>query len=268
VSPPRILAVAAVAFVAMNHRDALPPLEDLHDRPRRVLAVFPHPDDESYGCAGALAREGAREDAAAVLMCLTRGEASSMGRERGLTPDQVGALREERLRQVEEIVGLDALLLPGFPDGRLARCSLDEVSAAIGAAIDAFRPQVVIGHDPRGVNGHSDHIASHWALRHALLERPGTRFAMIVYTQETCDAVRPRLLFPTRPEEIDAELRLSPAEADRKEACLRVHEALVTLRDDGPPELLRRPPVERFDFLGEDRTPPAADLFDGLDDSA
>ena len=52
-------------------------------------------------------------------------------------------------------------------------------------------------------------------------------------------------------------------EADAKERALRVHEALITLRDDGDPSLLRRPPVERYDFLGEDRPEPLDDLFDG-----
>ncbi len=241
-------------------------LESLRGRPRRVLAVFPHPDDEAYGCAGALARETARADTAVVLLCLTRGEATSVFREQGLTREQIGDLRAARMREVERILGLDALLLPGLPDGRLARCELDAVADVVGAALDALRPQVVIGHDPRGVNGHPDHIASHWAIRHALLGRPALRFAMIAYTQEMCDAVRPRLLFPTRDEEMDAVLHLSADEVDAKEACLRVHEAFVTVTgEDAGGTKMQRPPVERFDYLGEDVTPPDDDLFAGLE---
>ena len=64
-------------------------LKALSRRKKRLLAVFPHPDDEAYGCAGALARAGRDPDGAAVLLCLTRGEASKMGPERGLSPDEV-----------------------------------------------------------------------------------------------------------------------------------------------------------------------------------
>ena len=57
-------------------------------------------------------------------------------------------------------------------------------------------------------------------------------------------------------------LELSPAEAEAKEACLRVHDALVTLRDDADPARFLRPAIEHFDFLGEEFDPPLTDLFD------
>ncbi|MEN8149914.1 MAG: PIG-L deacetylase family protein [Planctomycetota bacterium] len=236
-------------------------LRALADRPKRLLAVFPHPDDEAYGCAGVLARAGADPDAAAVLFTLTRGEASSYGPANGLSPDAVGDLREERLETVAEVTGIDGLIVGRFPDSRLARVPLDEVGDAIGRAIDAFSPHVVVGHDPRGVNAHADHVASHWAIRQALLTRPGIRFAMIVYRQADCDAIAPRLLLPTADAEIDAVIDLTPEETRKKEACLRAHDALVTVVEDGPAGLLRRPAVERFDFLGEEFDPPAGDLF-------
>jgi len=236
-------------------------LAALSYRPKRLLAVFPHPDDEAYGCAGVLARAGADPDVAAALFTLTPGEASSYGPENGLSPGEVAELRTGRLVAVAEATGIDALIVGGFPDSRLARVPLDETGDAVGRAIDAFSPQVVIGHDPRGVNAHADHIASHWAIRQALLTRPGIRFAMIVYRQEDADAIAPRLLFGTPDAEIDAVVRLTPEETRKKEICLRAHDALVTVVRDGPPGLLRRPAVERFDFLGEDQTPPLPDLF-------
>jgi len=233
-------------------------LAAFRDRPRRLLAVFPHPDDESYGPAGTLHRAG-RNGSAAVYI-LTRGEASSMGRERGLTPDEVAAVRRERLAAVDAILGLDALLLGAFPDGGMARCPLGTMADAVGAAIDAYRPQVVIAHDPRGVNAHADHIATHWAVRAALGSRPGIRLAMLAYPQELAEAIAPRLLFPTPEEEVDCVVELDEAEIDAKQRALDVHEAIVTLRDDGSGRL-RRPGVERYDFLGETFDPPVSDVF-------
>lgn len=236
-------------------------LAALRKRARRLLVVLPHPDDESYGCAGTLARLGADPDAATVFLCLTRGEASSMGPERGLSRGEVAALREERLEQVAAVLDLDALLIAGLPDRGMARLPLDELTAPIRAALDAFRPQVVIGHDPRGVNAHPDHIASHWALRDALRDQPDVRFAMLAYPADLCEAVKPRLLFPTPEEEIDVVIHLTPGEAEKKERCLRIHEALVTLFAENEPGLMLRPPIERYDLFGEAFNPPADDLF-------
>jgi LmbE family N-acetylglucosaminyl deacetylase len=226
---------------------------------RRLLAVFPHPDDESYGCAGTFNRLAADPDTATVLFCLTRGEASEMGPARGLSPDEVAALRTRRMEAVGRILDLDGLILGDLPDGRLARCALDVVAAGIDEVLRAFEPQVVIAHDPRGVNAHGDHIATHWALRHALIGKQ-VRLAMLVYPASLAEEIKPRLLLPTPEEEVDALIHLTDDEIDAKERCLRIHEAFVTMRDDGG-NLLRRPPVERYDFLGEDRSPPVSDLF-------
>ncbi|MHC5009747.1 MAG: PIG-L family deacetylase [Planctomycetota bacterium] len=245
------------------HRDPAA-LHALRDRLRRLLCVFPHPDDEAYGCAGALARAGRDPDAAVVLLCLTRGEASSVYQGRGLTADEVGRMREARMVEVAEAVAADGIVVASLPDGRLARRPLAEVSRPIADVVEAFRPQVVIGHDPRGVNAHADHIASHWAVRHALEGSSDARFAMVVYDEETARALQGRLLFPTPDDEIDAVLHLSTDEAEVKERCLRIHEALVTLREDGEPELFVRPPIERYDFLGEAVSPAVDDLFSGL----
>jgi LmbE family N-acetylglucosaminyl deacetylase len=240
-------------------------LTELRTSAKRLLAVFPHPDDESYGPAGTLARAGAERDTAVVVFCMTRGEASSIGKERGISPDEVAELRHERLMRVADHLKLDAMLIGEEPDGKMAYRPLDHMSASIFAVLEAFRPQVVIAHDPRGVNAHPDHIATHWALRHALLRASRTRVAMMAYPEELADALKPRLLFATPESEIDAVVHLSDAEIEAKEACLRAHDALITLRDDADPSLLRRPPVERYDFLGEDFDPPLDDLFAELD---
>jgi LmbE family N-acetylglucosaminyl deacetylase len=233
-------------------------LRRFRDRPRRVLAIFPHPDDEAYGPAGTLVMN-ARDGSSAVYI-MTRGEASVMGRERGISPDAVAAIRRERLARVDALLGLDALLLGAFPDGLMARRPLPELAGAVGAALDAYAPEVVIAHDPRGVNAHPDHIATHWAIRAALATRPGIRLAMLAYLQELADAVAPRLLFATPEEEIDCVIALDAAAVEAKQRALDVHEAIVTLREDGSGRLLR-PGIERYDFLGEDFDPPATDLF-------
>jgi len=233
---------------------------------RRLLAVFAHPDDESYGVAGLLTRLGAAPDARAALLCLTRGEASSMGPARGLSTVEVGALRTKRLQRVAEITQLDALHVGDLPDGRVAREPLRQVADQVGRVLDAFAPHVVVTHCARGVNGHPDHVATHWAVRRALEERPGIRLAMVAYRREACDAIRPRLLFATPDDEIDVTLHLDERERLAKEACLRVHEAVATIDPEraAADGLLLRPAIEELDLLGERLVPVTDDVFQGL----
>ena len=221
-------------------------LSPLNSRSRRVLAIFPHPDDESYGPAGMLYRIGRDPDAATAVFIMTRGEASSMGPQKGLTPDGVADLRRGRLGEVDRLLGLDALLIGGFTDSGMAHQPLAEMKAAVTACLDAMQPQVVIVHDARGVNAHPDHISAHWAVRAALAERETVRLAMLAYPREMAEAIAPRLIFPTPEEEVDCVIHLDAAETEAKQACLEVHEAIVTLREDPDDERIYRPPVERF----------------------
>ncbi len=241
-------------------------LTRLRERKRRLLVVLPHPDDESYGCAGLLARYGKDEDTATVFLCLTRGEASSMGPQRGITPDEVAAVRYERLERVQREVRLDALLPGTFPDSGLARHDLRAVARTITEVIDSLNPQVLVGHDPRGINAHADHIAAHWAIRHALLDRD-IRFAMLAYGPDVVERAKPRLMFGTPRDQMHCVLTLTPSEVDTKERCLRIHDAIVTLFPEGPETsmLVPRPHVECFEFFGEPRATPVEDIFAGLD---
>ena len=236
-------------------------LAAFRSRARRVLAVFPHPDDESYGPAGTLYRIGQEADAATAVFIMTRGEASSMGPQKGISRDEVAALRRERLERVDQALGLDALLIGELPDGGMAHRPMAELTAAVAACLDAFDPHVVIAHDPRGVNAHPDHIAAHWAIRAALVDRPDIRLAMLAYLSDVVEQVKPRLMFATPDEAVDCVIELSEDEAAVKERCLDIHEAIITLQGDGADGRIVRPPIERYDFFGENLDPPVRDLF-------
>jgi len=61
---------------------------------QRLLLVFAHPDDESYGCGGTMAKYVQEKRAEVFLLTLTRGEASSQGPKLGLTKQEVGEKRK------------------------------------------------------------------------------------------------------------------------------------------------------------------------------
>ncbi len=83
-----------------------------------LLAIFPHPDDECFGPAPALARL-LREGHHVHLLTLTHGEATKERAKFGYSKDEMGAQRRREMACVAEVLGLSSLSVLGLPDGEL-----------------------------------------------------------------------------------------------------------------------------------------------------
>jgi LmbE family N-acetylglucosaminyl deacetylase len=131
----------------------------LVDKKLKLLAVLAHPDDESLGFGGALAKYAA-EGVEVYLVTATRGEAGRFGSlGKSGDPLEVGRVRETELRAAATVLGVREVSILGFPDG-----ALDQVSPAIAIRsivthIRRIRPDVIVTFGPEGAYGHPDHIA-------------------------------------------------------------------------------------------------------------
>ena len=134
----------------------------------RLLAVLAHPDDESLGVGGTLARYGA-EGVETFLVTATRGERGRVGSERP-GPAIVGPLRERELRAAAEVLGISEVVFLDYLDAELDRAPVEEAVGRIAAAVRRFRPQVVITFPHDGSYGHPDHVAISQLTGAALVE--------------------------------------------------------------------------------------------------
>lgn len=125
-----------------------------------LLAVYAHPDDESYGSAGTLSKY-AHEGVHASLISATRGEAGAISDPTLASAERLGAVREAELRHACAIMGVSELLFLDCRDGAVAACPRETTIGKIVAAIREWQPQVVITFGPEGIYGHPDHIAVH-----------------------------------------------------------------------------------------------------------
>ena len=121
-------------------------------KPKRMLAILAHPDDESFAIGGTLAKY-AHQDVQVVLLCATRGEAGIPG----VTPEEAGAIRERELRKAAQHLGIEVYFL-GFFDGELANTIPEKLLETIACWIDLVQPQVILTFGPDGVSGHPDHV--------------------------------------------------------------------------------------------------------------
>jgi LmbE family N-acetylglucosaminyl deacetylase len=123
---------------------------------RRVLAVFAHPDDETYGPGGTLARLS-DEGAEVRLITLTRGESATMGDSPRYSPELLADVRERELECACRALGIAEHETFGFPDRALEKVPRGELAAPVSRALEDFRPHLAITFHREGISGHMDH---------------------------------------------------------------------------------------------------------------
>jgi LmbE family N-acetylglucosaminyl deacetylase len=126
----------------------------------RLMTIFAHPDDETFGMAGTLRRVTSAGHPVAVV-CATRGEAGEIADPSLATKETLGAVREGELRHAMASVGVENVRFLDYIDGRLPDANPNEVVAKIVHHIREFRPDVVVTFAANGGYGHVDHMAIH-----------------------------------------------------------------------------------------------------------
>ena len=127
--------------------------------PLRLLAILAHPDDESLGLGGILAKYGA-DGVETHLVTATRGERGWFGPpEEHPGETELGQIREQELRAAAAVLGIRDVLLLGYHDGEVANADQAELVSRLVAHIRSVRPDVVVTFDHNGIYGHPDHIA-------------------------------------------------------------------------------------------------------------
>ena len=125
----------------------------------RLMCVLAHPDDESLGNGGILAKYAA-EGIETSLVTATRGERGWFGSQEefpGL--EALGKIREAELYAAAEVLGLCSVDFLDYIDGDLDQAPPQEAIAKIVGHLRLLKPQVVLTFGPDGSYGHPDHIA-------------------------------------------------------------------------------------------------------------
>jgi LmbE family N-acetylglucosaminyl deacetylase len=126
----------------------------------KLLCVLAHPDDESLGLGGILAKYKA-EGVETYLITATRGEMGWFGPpEENPGPEELGRIREGELKDAAKVLGLREVNILDYHDGDLDKADQGRLTQQIVGHIRRIRPDVVVTFDQNGVYGHPDHIAA------------------------------------------------------------------------------------------------------------
>jgi mycothiol conjugate amidase Mca len=144
-------------------------------RPLTLMAVHAHPDDESIGMGGTLARSVAEGRRVVVLTC-TRGEMGDIVVPELDTPDNHRRLAELRAAEMEaamaelgvtewDNLGYRDSDMMGRAGNRDPRCfwqaDLDEAIGRLVWLVRRYRPDVMTTYNDFGGYGHPDHVRTH-----------------------------------------------------------------------------------------------------------
>ncbi len=172
----------------------------------RLLAVFAHPDDESFGPGGTLARYAA-EGVDVHVLIMTDGAVGSVDPDAVEDGADLAEVRARELHQAVDTLGA-TLHLFHYRDSGMAGSASNQhpdclVQADRGEAIGRvvclireLRPQVVITHDPTGGYFHPDHIAVNEIVTRAF-ELAGNPSAYPGHLEEGLTPCRPQKLYYT-----------------------------------------------------------------------
>jgi LmbE family N-acetylglucosaminyl deacetylase len=125
----------------------------------RLMCVLAHPDDESLGTGGTLAKYS-REGVETYLLTATRGERGRCGGcDENADIEEVGRIREAELRNAASALGIKNVSFLDYVDKELDQANPAEALAKIVYHLRDKKPDIVITFGPEGAYGHPDHIA-------------------------------------------------------------------------------------------------------------
>jgi LmbE family N-acetylglucosaminyl deacetylase len=202
--------------------------------PESALAIFAHPDDIEFGCAGTLAR-WAKAGTRIGYLLLTSGDVGIA--DPGMTRQRATEIREVESRQAADIAGAHEVIFLRQPDG-LLEATL-KLRKKVVREIRRFRPEVVVTGDPTVVwagddyINHPDHRAAALVALDATFPAAGQPNLFEELAEEGLQAYKVRKVYATAWGE--GNLFVNIAETiDIKVAALRAHKSQMKDWDPEP----------------------------------
>lgn len=233
----------------------------------KILYIFPHPDDESFGPAPAIAAQK-RAGHEVYLLTLTKGEATKQRHRLGVSKHEMGRIRFKEMQCVEKVLGLDGMTVLDLPDSGLKEMDPREIENVIKKHITGIKPDVLVTYAVHGVSGFEDHLVQHAVVKRVYCAMKGEEHdylkRLAFFTHYSEEEVESKFnLKSSEKQEIDCWVEVDDAEMQKfREAldCYKTYQQVI--EDSGVREAVgKRVPFEIFQ---EDFDPPLGDITDKL----
>lgn len=122
----------------------------------KILAIDPHPDDETMTSGGFLSKFGEDQRVDIKHICITKGEKGDELLK--ITEAELAKTREMEYNNAIEILGVDSYEIWNFQDGQIDR-RIEQIKKKLFKEVNKFSPDLILVYERAGLYGHPDHIA-------------------------------------------------------------------------------------------------------------
>ena len=235
----------------------------------KILYVFPHPDDESFGPAPAIAAQR-RKGHEVFLFTLTKGEATKQRFRLGINKKEMGEIRFKEMQCVEKVLDLNGMTVFDLPDSGLKEMDPADIEEVIRKQVEKVQPDVLVTYAVHGISGFEDHLVSHAVVKSVYcdMKREGyyypKRLAFYTHFSDT-EGEGKFNLTSSKQEDIDCWVEANEDDYDKFLTALDCYETYQQVIEDSnvKEEVGYRVPFEIFQ---EDFDPPLDDVTDQLPD--
>lgn len=237
----------------------------------KILYIFPHPDDESFGPAmGISAQQRAGHEI--YLLTTTKGGATKQRHRLGLSVEEMGEVRYKEMLEVEKVLGLAGMTVLDMPDSGMKEMDPREIEKAVREEIERIKPDIVVTYPVHGISGFHDHLVMHATVKsvYCQMKDDGAdylkRLAFFTLDEASAKKGNERNVFNlnhTLDELIDCATPVT--EEDRQKMrdglmCYKTYQEVI--EKTGISDLQGE--KVHYEFYQEDVKPPAEDIADGL----
>ena len=235
----------------------------------RILYIYPHPDDESFGPAHVMSKQR-REGHEVFLLTLTKGGATRQRFKYNYSVEEMGEVRYKEMLDVARVLDLTDMTVLNLPDSGLAEMDPREIESVVAVHIERVQPDAVVTYPVHGISGFFDHIITHGIVKRVYLElrerhRWLKRLAFSTITEEEASAKEGMFhLTGSKDESIDCIVTVSDEDVRKSHAALDCYVTFQeTIEQSRIKEFIGNKAV--FEFFKEDFNPPVTDMFEGLE---
>jgi LmbE family N-acetylglucosaminyl deacetylase len=232
----------------------------------RILYVFSHPDDESFGPARAMSLQR-RQGHEVYLLTLTRGGATRQRHKYGYSVQEMGEVRYQEMLEVAQVLGLSGMTVLDLPDSGLKEMDPREIERVVAEHIRAIEPQVVVTDAVHGISGFFDHLVCHAVVKRAYVELRERapylkRLAFWTITEGGTDQSELFHLTGSKPEDIDVVMTVDEVDVENQRRALDCYVAYAeTIERAGARRNIPRQVA--FETYQEAHQPPLESLLGG-----